>query len=174
MKTEEYIVTVARPDGVTRADMKEYIHDAVVSHRGQFDTMEPLFYMDRSLVRVNPVPLVRRVRRTGMRDLMAKELSISEQNKGVRNEIAWLLGQNGEKFTRRGFTFDKGGLRVELGPLKVTVARKLNPPREYQIGRQVFRETHERVTGFYYKNFRDGTISVQEFVSTLAAQEVPE
>lgn len=45
-------VTVDAPHGVNRADLREYIHDAVGGWKGQFHPENPLFDLDRESVSV--------------------------------------------------------------------------------------------------------------------------
>lgn len=46
-RREIYEVTVTRPEGVSVAEMKEYIRDAVHSWGSQFRPDSPLFYKHR-------------------------------------------------------------------------------------------------------------------------------
>ena len=50
-KREDYRVSLVRPDGVTVAEMREYIEDAVASMKGGGNPDEAIFYLDGDTVR---------------------------------------------------------------------------------------------------------------------------
>lgn len=75
-RTLSFKVTVDAPLGVNRADLREYIHDAVGGWKGQFHPENPLFDLDRDGVSVT------QYRRTNlpthMRDFIAERALLSE------------------------------------------------------------------------------------------------
>ncbi len=47
-----YVVAVERPDGVTHAQMADYIEDAVRTFKGGLSPDDPLFDLDKDSVKV--------------------------------------------------------------------------------------------------------------------------
>lgn len=52
MRLEKYVVTLERPSGVTKTEMKAYIEEAVSAWNGSFRPEDPLFDLDRDSVHV--------------------------------------------------------------------------------------------------------------------------
>lgn len=50
--TKKFTVKVDLPQGMTTADMRDYIQDAVKSHKGGFSLDFPVAYLDRDTVKV--------------------------------------------------------------------------------------------------------------------------
>jgi hypothetical protein len=51
-KRSRYVVELFRPDGVTSAEMRAYIEDAVASMKGSYHPEDPIFELDGDTVKV--------------------------------------------------------------------------------------------------------------------------
>ncbi len=52
MRKEQYIVEIERPEGVSVAEMKEYIRDAVGAWKGGMHPEDAIFYLDHDSIKV--------------------------------------------------------------------------------------------------------------------------
>lgn len=61
MKRESYIVTLVRPKGVTKKEMRQYIEDAVSCWKGGSDPDGALYELDGMSVKVRSMPGKKRI-----------------------------------------------------------------------------------------------------------------
>lgn len=67
-KRVKFEVTVELPDGVTLAEMRQYIRDEVMAGSGGRSPEDPLFYLNRRSVLVNKGGVLPRNYRVGVDD----------------------------------------------------------------------------------------------------------